>query len=201
MADMKNVKIVTVGDGSVGKTSLLISYTENNFPLDHLPTVFDNYYVGVSVDRNLINLALWDTAGQEEYSRLRALSYQETDVFLLCFSVVNSPSFENIKSKWNPEINHHCPEAKTLLVGTKIDLKEDKKTLERLRGEKTPTFEMGKELASEIGAEKYLECSALTQEGLRNVFDEAIRTVLRSNAKFNNEDNTKKHNKKKCAIL
>ena len=175
---MQNVKCVVVGDGAVGKTSLLISYTENRFPVDYVPTVFDNFTTGVEVDGKLINFALWDTAGQEEYSRLRALSYPETDVFLLCFSVVSLPSFENIKSKWHPEIIHHCPEATTMLVGTKIDLREDKETLESLKGEKLPTHDNGTALAKEIGAKMYLECSALTQEGLKRVFEEAIRSVI-----------------------
>lgn len=104
-------------------------------------------------------------AGQEEYARLRALSYPETDVFLLCFSVVSPASFDNIKTKWYPEISHHCPGAKCILVGTKIDLREDKATMESLKGEKAPTYDMGKKMAEEIGAEAYFECSALTQEG------------------------------------
>jgi len=175
---MQNVKCVVVGDGAVGKTSLLISYTENRFPVDYVPTVFDNFTTGVEVDGKLINFALWDTAGQEEYSRLRALSYPETDVFLLCFSVVSPASFDNIKTKWFPEINHHCPGAKCILVGTKIDLREDKATVESMRGEKLPTTEAGRKLAQELGAECYLECSALTQNGLKKVFEEAIRTVI-----------------------
>eukprot|EP01089_Gocevia_fonbrunei_P002544 TRINITY_DN1249_c0_g1_i3.p1 TRINITY_DN1249_c0_g1~~TRINITY_DN1249_c0_g1_i3.p1 ORF type:complete len:204 (-),score=44.21 TRINITY_DN1249_c0_g1_i3:86-697(-) len=175
---MQNVKCVVVGDGAVGKTSLLISYTENRFPVDYVPTVFDNFTTGVEVDGKLINFALWDTAGQEEYSRLRALSYPETDVFLLCFSVVSPASFDNIKTKWFPEINHNCPGAKCILVGTKIDLREDKQTLENTKGEKLPTTENGQKLSEEIHAECYLECSALTQDGLKKVFEEAIRAVI-----------------------
>eukprot|EP00005_Dracoamoeba_jomungandri_P002244 CAMPEP_0174260938 /NCGR_PEP_ID=MMETSP0439-20130205/11053_1 /TAXON_ID=0 /ORGANISM="Stereomyxa ramosa, Strain Chinc5" /LENGTH=200 /DNA_ID=CAMNT_0015345327 /DNA_START=60 /DNA_END=662 /DNA_ORIENTATION=+ len=176
---MQNVKCVVVGDGAVGKTSLLISYTENRFPVDYVPTVFDNFTTGVEVDQKLINFALWDTAGQEEYARLRALSYPETDVFLLCFSVVSPASFDNIKTKWYPEIHHHCPGAKSILVGTKIDLREDKATLDGLKGAgPLPTTAMGTKVASEIGAECYLECSALTQEGLKKVFEEAIRSVI-----------------------
>jgi len=175
---MQNVKCVVVGDGAVGKTCLLISYTENRFPVDYVPTVFDNFTTGVEVDGNHINFALWDTAGQEEYSRLRALSYPETDVFLLCFSVVSPPSFDNIKTKWFPEVDHHCPEAKKILVGTKIDLRNDKKILEELKGEKLPTTDMGESVAKEIQAKAYLECSAYTQEGLKRVFEEAIRTVI-----------------------
>jgi len=176
---MQNVNCVVVGDGAVGKTSLLISYTENRFTAEYVPTVFDNFTTGVEVDGKLINFALWDTAGQEEYARLRALSYPETDVFLLCFSVVEPSSFENIKSKWYPEVTHHCPEAKILLVGTKIDLRDDKATLEKLNGEKLPTPDMAHKLAESLsGVRGYFECSALTQEGLKRVFEEAIRAVI-----------------------
>jgi len=205
---MQNVKCVVVGDGAVGKTCLLISYTENRFPVDYVPTVFDNFTTGVEVDGNHINFALWDTAGQEEYSRLRALSYPETDVFLLCFSVVSPPSFDNIKTKWFPEVDHHCPEAKKILVGTKIDLRNDKKILEELKGEKLPTTEMGENVAKEIQAKAYLECSAYTQEGLKRVFEEAIRTVIQpgGNAHSSGDSSstsTKKPANKKggCSVL
>ena len=179
----------------------MISYTENRFPVDYVPTVFDNFTTGVEVDGRLINFALWDTAGQEEYARLRALSYPETDVFLLCFSVVSPSSYDNIKSKWNDEITHNCPDAKTMLVGTKIDLRADKETIENLtsKGEKVLSPDMGTQLAQQIGARMYLECSALTQEGLKKVFEEAIRSVITPMEKDATSTNTKK--KSKCSIL
>jgi len=196
---MQNVKCVVVGDGAVGKTSLLISYTENRFPVDYVPTVFDNFTTSVEIDKKPINFALWDTAGQEEYARLRALSYPETDVFLLCFSVVSPPSFENIKSKWHPEINHHCAEAKTILVGTKVDLREDKDTLEGLKGTPLPTKADAEGMAKEIGAEKYLECSALTQEGLTQVFEAAVKAVISFSPEEGKEAAPRK--KKGCSLL
>ena len=69
-----------------------------------------------------VSLGLWDTAGQEDYDRLRPLSYPQTDVFLICFSVVSPSSFENVTSKWCPEIKHHCADAPILLVGKNISL-------------------------------------------------------------------------------
>ena len=65
-------------------------------------------------------LGLFDTAGQEDYDRLRPLSYPQTDVFLVCYSVVSPSSFENVKEKWVPEITHHCQRTPFLLVGTQI---------------------------------------------------------------------------------
>lgn len=125
-------------------------------------------------------LGLFDTAGQEDYDRLRPLSYPQTDVFLVCFSVTSPASFENVKEKWFPEVHHHCPGVSCLIVGTQCDLRDDPAILEKLgrQRQRPVSIEMGERLARELGAIKYVECSALTQKGLKNVFDEAIVAAL-----------------------
>uniref|UniRef100_A0A673BPI5 Cell division control protein 42 homolog n=1 Tax=Sphaeramia orbicularis TaxID=375764 RepID=A0A673BPI5_9TELE len=177
---MQTIKCVVVGDGAVGKTCLLISYTTNKFPSEYVPTVFDNYAVTVMIGGEPYTLGLFDTAGQEDYDQLRPLSYPQTDVFLVCFSVVSPSSFENVKEKWVPEISHHCPQTPFLLVGTQMDLRDDTNTLERLAKNKQRVlnWESGDRLGRDLRAVTYLECSALTQRGLKNVFDEAILANL-----------------------
>ncbi|KAL1546525.1 Rac-like GTP-binding protein arac9 [Salvia divinorum] len=175
----KFIKCVTVGDGAVGKTCLLISYTSNTFPTDYVPTVFDNFSANVSVDGQTVNLGLWDTAGQEDYNRLRPLSYRGADVFLLAFSLISSPSFENISKKWVPELRHYAPSVPIVLVGTKLDLRDGKQFKKDYPGASTISTEQGEELRKQIGAVAYIESSAKTQQNVKAVFDAAIKVVLR----------------------
>ncbi|ODN98223.1 hypothetical protein I350_07869 [Cryptococcus amylolentus CBS 6273] len=181
---------VIVGDGATGKTSLLIAYTSpsSTFPanMEYVPTVFDNYSAEMSVDLGLgqggrreVNLGLWDTAGQEDYDRLRPLSYPQTDIFLVCYSCVSPASFENIKS-WLPELHHHAPQTPFLLLSLKSDLSSHPPTLSTLasRNQAPITPAQGQALAKEVGALGFREVSAKTGWGVREVFDLAVRGVL-----------------------
>ena len=193
---MQTIKCVVVGDGAVGKTCLLISYATDTFPGEYITSIFDNYSVNLMCDGKLINLNLWDTAGQEGYDRLRPFSYPRTDVFLVCFSLTSPASYENVRSKWFPEIIHHCPHTPIILVGTKLDLRENKENVEKLK--QTNLFPIttvqGLQMGKDIKAVRYLECSALSQKGLKLIFDVAIRAVLTS-------DGPVKKIGKRCILL
>lgn len=177
---MQTIKCVVFGDGKVGKTCLLSSFTTNTFPTEYIPTAFDKYNANVVVDGKPISLSLLNIPAQEDYDRTRQLSYPQTDVILLCFSVVSPSSYQSVRDHWSPEVQHYCPTTHSLLIGTKIDLRGDPATLHRLKekNEIPITFEMGQELAKEIDAVKYLECSAVTQMGVKEVFDDAIWAAI-----------------------
>eukprot|EP00948_MAST-09A_sp_MAST-9A-sp1_P000740 g740.t1 len=145
------------------------------------------------VDHVPINLGLWDTAGQEDYDRLRPLSYPGTDVFLICYAVDNRASFKNAQTKWAEELRHHAEDVPKILVATKVDLR-NKAEKDKLAID-TVSTEEGMRAAREMGAAKFVECSALTQERLKEVFDEAIRCVKRNQAL----ESARK--KRKCMIL
>ncbi|KAL3505418.1 hypothetical protein ACH5RR_035259 [Cinchona calisaya] len=172
------IKCVTVGDGAVGKTCMLISYTTNTFPTDYVPTVFDNFSANVLVDGSLVNLGLWDTAGQEDYNRLRPLSYRGADVFLLAFSLLSKASYENVAKKWIPELRHYAPGVPIILVGTKLDLREDMQYFLDHPSVEPITTPQGEELRKLIGAATYIECSSKTQQNIKAVFDAAIKLAL-----------------------
>ncbi|CEP21815.1 Ras-related C3 botulinum toxin substrate 1 AltName: Full=p21-Rac1; Flags: Precursor [Cyberlindnera jadinii] len=138
-------------------------------------------------------LELWDTAGQEDYDRLRPLSYPQTDIFLVCFSIVEPASFKNVKNKWIPEIRHHSSdEIRIILVGTKSDLKDDPHTLDRLEesGNEPVSQAEAKKLVKELGLQGYVECSAATQAGIEDVFETAIKSVLDAEREIVNEQYT-----------
>ncbi|XP_049848414.1 rho-related protein racC-like [Schistocerca gregaria] len=174
-----SIKLVTVGDGAVGKTSLLISYITNDFPTDYVPTVFENH--SKQVKHNATNkdvlLRLWDTAGQEDYDRLRPLSYPGADLILICFSTVSPVSLNMIREKWYPEVKHYAPDVPVILVGTKVDLRSEE-AKDGNEGGTYVTEEEGRTVKEKIGAVKYIEVSSKTGFNLDEVFQSAMGVVL-----------------------
>jgi Ras-related C3 botulinum toxin substrate 1 len=123
-------------------------------------------------DKMNVSLGLWDTAGQDDYEQMRPLAYPGTHVFLVCFSLVNAVSLENVRLKWVKEIKSFSEDVPLVLCGTKLDLYEDanyRKLMED-RGEQAVTEEQIKKVAEEIGASAYVLCSGKTQRNMSEVF-------------------------------
>nr|XP_022918663.1 cell division control protein 42 homolog [Onthophagus taurus] len=169
--NLKIIKIAVIGDGTVGKTNLLNRYTLNEPITDYEPTVFDNYSTEIHLGGKSYLLQLFDTSGQEEYDRLRKLSYVERDCIIICFAVNNKNSYQHVKEKWISDVRQSNKTAKILLVGTKSDLRDDP-------NEDLVDPEQGVKMMKIIKAKGYMECSSLRNDGVQNVFSEAIRIVL-----------------------
>lgn len=175
------IKCVVVGDGACDKSQFLISYTTCAYPGEYIPTVFDNYKANIRFDGKLYELSLWDTAGQEDYDRLRPLSYPQTDVFLVVFSIINRASFESIRLKWNPELDKFVgPHVPRILVGLKKASRDDPEIVENLRKHRSVPVrsDEGLQLAKEMQAYQYVECDVLTRHNLDRAFEEVIRAVV-----------------------
>merc|ERR1712223_998073 len=186
-------KKLIVGDGACGKTCLLIVFSKDQFPEVYVPTVFENYVADIEVDGKQVELALWDTAGQEDYDRLRPLSYPDTDVILMCFSIDSPDSLDNIPEKWTPEVRHFCPNVPIILVGNQKDLRNDPNPIKELAKMKQEPVkpEDGRTMAEKINAFAYLECSDKSKEGVREVFETATRAALQ----------VQKKKKKPCVLF
>ena len=191
------MKVVVVGDGAVGKTSMLLCYTTNTFPTDYMATVFDNYAVNVPYGDKVVSLGLWDTAGQEEYAQYRPLSYDKADGFILAFDLTSRPSMENVSKRWIKELRAKAPGAPVVLVGTKLDLRVGSA---HQAGSACVAAREGEALGKRIGAECYVECSALTQDNLGAVFDAAVDACMRRREAKRNES-TRAHVRSGCCAV
>ncbi|TFK45317.1 ras-domain-containing protein [Heliocybe sulcata] len=185
-------KLVIVGDGACGKTSLLCSFALGEFPKEYQPTIFENYVAEIRLDGKPVQLALWDTAcvspsppsllltshasGQEEYERLRPLSYSKSHVILIAFAIDTPDSLDNVTVKWIEEVRSICgPQIPVLLVGCKSDLRPPPGDP---RAGEYVSRQQAERVAQAIGARAYKECSALKIEGVDDVFEAATRASM-----------------------
>ncbi|GFS15316.1 cell division control protein 42-like protein [Elysia marginata] len=192
-------KCVVVGDGGVGKTSMLLRFVQGDFFEDYQPTHFDSFTVSMALGDEWMpcTMTLVDTAGQETYDRLRTLTYYDADVFIVCYSVAIPDSFVNVRARWIPELSEFKPKTPIILVGTQCDLRDkmqneasakdpsaskDSSTSSQNGSQSlTQTFvtrKEGKRLAAKVKARMYSECSALTGEGLDKLFYQALMTAV-----------------------
>ncbi|KAL4237469.1 GTPase cdc42 [Mactra antiquata] len=192
MTTDRKVKVTVVGDSGVGKTCLLMTFANNKFPVDDIccQSLFENSKgtvrvgsegsfevpVAMETEDGSVELGLTDTIGTENYRSLREVFGANSDIFLICFSVTDPQTLENVKTNWISEIQTLTPDAPFILVGTKTDLREDTSINEALkaRGEQPVTLLRGIKLAKNLGAKEYVECSAMNMVGVKGVF----QTVL-----------------------
>ncbi len=219
-------KLVVIGDGACGKTSLLVAYKDNRFATDYVPTVFENSRAVVAVEERAVDLALWDTAGQEDYDRLRPLSYPDSHVVLVCFAVDKLESLLNVQRKWVHELRQYCPAVPVILVGCKADLRDDgtgtpasastaassvesmsRLALDAHRDLVAPA--LAQSMAERIGAVSYVECSAKTRFNVGKVFAQAARASLacpESDATSSSKNRSQEHvsrrkKRSRCSIV
>lgn len=169
------LKVAVVGDAATGKTALLESFINKNFPESYSPTMCESYrYTLNDKDGSLVVLDITDCAGNEDFAKLRTSFYVGINVFLLCYSISSPSSLENVTKKWQQEMATHCPKAAVVLVGTKLDLRDDKDTIEALKAKKLKPVSQsqGKAKAKEINAYSYLECSAKSKKHMASVFED-----------------------------
>jgi len=194
-------KLVVVGDASAQKTALLLAFVKERYdPHEYIPTVFQSRVEDVEVVNHAgkkrdVKLALWEVTGQSDYDK--ELSYRDTDVILVCFSVKDQDSFENVQYKWIPEIKVYCPDVPFLIVGHQTDLEDDTKPLgeperrRRLRG-RVPA-EDARWLAKQVGAVAYMECCARSRKRVKKVFHAAALASLQEAKKRQSSKCKKKH--------
>ncbi|KAK3593173.1 hypothetical protein CHS0354_039659 [Potamilus streckersoni] len=182
-------KIITcalVGDGMVGKTSLALTFMKAKLPEKYVATVFDNFAIGSQlITGDMYTVNMFDTTGHQDYEGLRVFTYKESEVIVVCYCVVDRESFCSVQDYWLPEIKKHLGSANkkpVILVATQVDLRN------------TADFDMdipvstseGERLAKEIGAEKFIECSAVTKEGVPELFQNVILCAVKQRRKKSN---------------
>ncbi|TMS03675.1 Rho-related GTP-binding protein RhoF [Larimichthys crocea] len=179
-SQLEEFKVVIVGDRGCGKTSLLTVYTTGVFPEEYVPSVFDKSVVNTRYRGQHLQLHLYDTAGQEDYDRLRPLSYYNVNVVLICYDVMCPSSFDNVFIKWYPEVQHFCLGVPIILVGCKGDLRTDKALTKKLwaSGQNVVTYIQGEEAKRKLNAVLYMECSAKYRENVDDLFRQAAKQAL-----------------------
>lgn len=161
-------KVVIVGDSGCGKTSLFSSYIRGSFPSSYEPTIFENHRTFVKNNQNneILSADLWDTAGQEEYERLRRLSYQDADVVIVAYALDAPESLMNIHEVWAPEVMTYAPTASIILVGLKSDKYPHQ--IDPLNA---------KNVAQSIGAVTHIECSSIQMHNVNELFNCVFNTA------------------------
>jgi Ras-related C3 botulinum toxin substrate 1 len=124
------------------------------------------------VRKRQCSLGLWNTAGQEDYDRLRPLSYPQTDVFLVFARVGDKSTYESVEQKWIPEIKYHCPDTPFIIVGISVGDNEELPQRVGLPRSNDHYTRLGLDLAKRFQAVTYVECDILTNYRLHELFEQ-----------------------------
>ncbi|KAL3051512.1 hypothetical protein OYC64_001707 [Pagothenia borchgrevinki] len=166
-------KIVVVGDTECGKTAILHVFAKDSYPENYVPTVFENYTASFEIEKQRIELNMWDTSGSTYYDNVRPLAYPDSDAVLICFDISRPETLDSVLKKWQGETQEFCPNAKVVLVGCKLDMRTDLNVMRELSKHRLipVTHEQGTTLARQIGAVAYTECtSKYSENSVRDVF-------------------------------
>ncbi|XP_022080070.1 rho-related GTP-binding protein RhoN-like [Acanthaster planci] len=157
-------KLVVVGDSLSGKTAMLHTFLGRQFTDVHTPTTFENYSSTMEINKYRMELTIWDTSGKPEYDSVRPLSYNEITIALICFDISRPFTLHNVVRKWHPEVRKHCPTSPIILVGCKMDLRNNIQVMAELSKDRgiPVSHDRGAKIGSQIGAAAYVECSART---------------------------------------
>ena len=184
------LNIVTVGDSKTGKSSLLCALKDGKLTNQEIPEFFSTFTHKMKVDGRKLELGLWDTSGDPKYEGLRRLSYPKCDAFIVCYSVNSRKSFENVSKVWLPELEKHGSRSvPVIIVAMKKDMRP-RASLNRngslginsdrpVPKERFVTCDEGMQLANDVHAYAFIECSAFSEKGVNDVFEQAVRAVLK----------------------
>ena len=191
------LKLLIIGDSSVGKTSMLLSYTDNYFPESHLATIGVEYKVKeIETDKYNISLQIWDTAGQERFRSITKSFFRNTNGIIFVYDVTCRKSFQSVK-EWIKDSELHDNGFEKILCGNKIDLKEKRE----VNFDELEEFGMKKKI-------EVMEISAKERININDAFQKIINLILSNktdkeiidefgNKNNNNDINLDKNNTKK----
>ena len=163
------VKLITLGDSSVGKTSLIVRFAENKFEQSHMPTIgIDSKSRTMSVGSGEFRVQLWDTAGQEKFRTISYSFYSRADGVLLVYDVTNRESLAHVKT-WMDQIREKATkEVSVLLIGNKVDLADPR------------DLALGQETAQTYGIRLFLT-SAKTGSNVEEAVEALVAEIVRKN--------------------